>query len=87
MIHIRLPDKLKPKLSERAAESGFDTVEEYVEALVRAEAADDIIGDEELEALLLQRVNDSESIEFTSSFARNFRKEVTRRRRARSKRP
>jgi hypothetical protein len=83
-LHIRLPDKLMPKLTARATESGFDTAEAYIEALVRAEAGHvELVSDDDLEDLLAKRLENGDTIEFTPAFARKFKKEIAQRRRAR----
>jgi hypothetical protein len=50
---IELPPDLAEKAAARAAEAGFDTVEQYLEALVRADAGDSPIAldDETLDAI------------------------------------
>jgi plasmid stability protein len=84
MLQIRLPDELKTKLLVRAAESGFDSVEAYIEALVRTEAGEDVVHDAQLESLLLRRLDDPGTVEFAPTFVRQFKKEVAKRSRAHS---
>jgi hypothetical protein len=57
-LNIHLPDGLRSRVEARAAESGFDSVEAYVEALVLADAAGgQALDDEQLERLLLGRLD------------------------------
>ena len=51
-LSIQIPDDLRGKLEARAAEAGHGTLEQYVEALIRADVEADI--DPELEAELLK---------------------------------
>lgn len=80
-LSVELPDELRRKVEARAAESGHPTVEQYVQALLRADAeftADADLGgpphlevgtDDELEALLSQRLdNGGPSVEATPEF-------------------
>lgn len=49
-MQIHLQDDLKVQLTKRAAESGFATIEAYVESLLRADAEDDPgVTDDELD--------------------------------------
>jgi len=87
-LSIDLPEDVKTRLEARAARSGHGTVEEYVQALLRAEAdepSEDYAApahltfstDEELEAMLLQRVNDPRpGIEATPEFWEDFKRRV-----------
>ena len=57
-LKIDLPDGLRSRVEARAAESGFATVESYVKALLLADAAGGLVmDDQQLEALLLSRVD------------------------------
>ena len=57
-LRIDLPDALRSRVEARAAESGFDSVEAYVQALVLADAAGGpVVDDEQVEALLLGRLD------------------------------
>ena len=57
-LSIHLPAKLRSRVEARAAESGFDTVEAYVQALLLADAtAGPRVDDEQLESLLLDRLD------------------------------
>jgi plasmid stability protein len=79
-LSIEVPDEVKSKLEARAARSGHANVEAYVGELLRAEAEelDEDYGapahltfrsDRELEALLLESINDPRpSIEATPEF-------------------
>ena len=77
-LSVELPDELRRKVETRAAESGHPTVEQYVQALIRADAefsTDADLGgpphlevgtDDELESLLAQMLDSGEpSIEAT----------------------
>jgi plasmid stability protein len=77
-LHLNLPDDLRSRLEARAVESGFRSVEQYAEALLRASAAPGPT-DESLERLLMARVEDDRpGIEFTPEFADEFRQQVRR---------
>jgi hypothetical protein len=79
-LHIDLPTDLKQRLSERAVESGFATVEQYAEALLRADAEAQPV-DEQVEKLLLERLEDDQpGVEFTAQFKERFREQVRKRR-------
>lgn len=57
-MSIQLSDELQTRLRARAAESGFDSVEAYIEAMVRADAMGGPVMDEtQLESLLRSRMN------------------------------
>jgi hypothetical protein len=57
-LNIHLPAALRSRVEARAVESGFDSVEAYVEALLLADAAGgQPIDDEQLERLLLDRLD------------------------------
>jgi hypothetical protein len=79
-IHIDIPAGLRKRLAERAVESGFDSVEQYAEALLRADAEAQPV-DEQVEKLLLERLEDDRpGIELTSQFKEQFREQVRQRR-------
>lgn len=82
-MQIEVEDELKTRLAARAAEDGYDSVESYVTALLRAEADELLSGseDDELEQLLLRRIADPRAVELTSEFKTQFRDEVAERRR------
>jgi hypothetical protein len=57
-LNLRLPDSLRARVEARAAESGFDSVEAYVHAVLLADSAGGaVLEDEELESLLLSRTD------------------------------
>jgi len=57
-LNIHLPDALRSRVEARAAESGFDSVEAYIEALLLADSTGEkVVDDEQLESLLLDRVD------------------------------
>jgi plasmid stability protein len=57
-LNIDLPDELRSRLEARAAENGFDSIEAYAEAVLRADAVGGpVIEDEQLESTLLERLN------------------------------
>ena len=69
LLTIRFPDELLAKAEARAAEAGHASVEQYLEALVRLDAAGGAyagidplspVGDAEVEALLLRRLENAE---------------------------
>jgi hypothetical protein len=57
-MSIQVPDELRSRLEARAVQGGFDSVESYVEAMLRADAiAGSGVGDEQVEPLLLDRLD------------------------------
>jgi hypothetical protein len=57
-LKIDLPDGLRSRVEARAAESGFASVESYVQALLVADAAGGpVVDDAQLEAILLSRID------------------------------
>jgi len=56
-LKIDLADDLRSRIEARAAENGFGSVEAYVEAMLLADAAGGAVTDEQLETLLLQRLD------------------------------
>lgn len=57
-IRIELPDDLRVRMEKRAAESGFDSVEAYAQAVLAADAIDVApMSDDQLESLLLSRLD------------------------------
>lgn len=78
-LRIDVPEDVKSRLASRAAESGFATVEEYAQALLLAEAREDLPPD--VERLLADRLNDPRpGIELTPQFRDDFRRQVQERR-------
>lgn len=73
VLNLELPEDLRQKLAERAAESGHGTVEQYVHALLRADAGGELETDagsaDELEVRLERRLASGRtSIEATPEF-------------------
>jgi len=85
-MQITLQDDLKARLAQRAAESGFANVEQYVESLLRLDAEEQVIPDEQLEELLLQRLDSGPGVEMTSAFVRQFKQQIAERRSLQGKR-
>jgi hypothetical protein len=56
-LKINLADDLRTRAQARALEEGFDSVEQYIEAMVVADLAGPAMSDDELEALLLSRID------------------------------
>jgi hypothetical protein len=56
-FQIKLPDAVHARLQARALENGFEKVEKYIEELVVADIAGPTASDEEIEALLLSRID------------------------------
>lgn len=55
-LSIQVSETVRSRLEARAAESGFDSVEAYVEAVLLADAAPGpVLDDNQQEALLLRR--------------------------------
>jgi plasmid stability protein len=79
-LSIDIPDDLRAQLQTRAAEAGFNSVEQYAQALLRA-SAEGSLDDDALESLLLSREADPRpDVEFTPEFASRFREQVRERR-------
>jgi hypothetical protein len=72
-LNLNLSDELKARAEARAAESGFGSVEQYVEQLVRADAGGDSGYDEELEKVLLSRLDGGPGIEVDAEDFRRMR--------------
>ena len=80
-MQIRVEDDLKTRLATRAAESGYTSVEAYIEALLRADAGEDsVVNDRQLEDLLISRLDSGPSVDCTPDFVRQFKSEVAKRR-------
>jgi hypothetical protein len=56
-LKINVSDDLKSRLHERAKSSGFSSPEHYVEAMVIADLAGPEMNDQQIEALLLSRID------------------------------
>lgn len=88
LTSIQLPDDVQALARARAAATGHANIDEYVLALIRADAAADKQAaadeppgvapetDEELEEMLLKRAN-SPSFEVTPEFWRDLRQRVS----------
>lgn len=82
-LNLNVPDELKFRLQQRASENGYDSVEKYIEAVLEATAEDATV-DEDLEALLLERIKDPRpTIPYDKQFQEQFRREIERRRQGR----
>ena len=90
-LSIQLPDDLRSKVEARAAEAGHATVDQYVEALVRADVGDGeeygspehltVGNDARVEALLLERLESTApGVEATPEFWAKLRAEAKARR-------
>ena len=82
-LSIQLPEDLRSKAAARASEVGHASVEDYVEALLRADldAGADVGDDDDIEAMLLERVNSQEpGIEVTPEFVEQFKRQQEERR-------
>jgi hypothetical protein len=56
-VNLNLPDEVKAVAEARAAESGFPSLDKYVEELVRADAGASEDVDDDLEQLLASRLD------------------------------
>ena len=80
-LHLTLPDELSSQLQSRAMESGYDSVEHYAQAVLRANGAPQAV-DEDVEELLVSRLDDPRpDIELTPKFKDEFRAQLQERRR------
>jgi hypothetical protein len=77
-LQIQIREELQQRMAARAAESGFSKVEDYVEALLEADCNDDEY-DEELEELLIKRLNDGPGIVVTPEVIQQLKDEVRQR--------
>lgn len=87
VLQISWADELKAQVEARAAEAGYDSVEKYLEALVRADLDGGGPEDADLEELLLHRLDSGPGIKFTAEFAEQFRREVRERRASKKQSP
>ena len=79
-LSVELPDHLKSRLEARASESGFATVEQYVRAVLAADAEGELV-DVETERLLSDRADDPRpAVDFDASFKDGFLDAVRQRR-------
>jgi len=85
-LQINLPEELSERIAARASESGYATPETYVESLLRADAGEDQNLDENLEKLLLERLDSGPSILITPEFIEQFKQQVELRRNSGKKR-
>ena len=86
-LHLNISDDLKARLEARAAENGFDRLDAYVESLLEADIGEDVLEDDDLEQLLLRRLDNSNTIEVTPAFVEQFKQQVAQRRSARKTQP
>ena len=82
-LHLHLHDDLTSRISERAAENGFESPEAYIEALLKADAGEQVAVDTELEDLLIRRIQSGPGIPVTPAFIEQFKQEVAQRRNSR----
>ena len=89
MLQISLSDDLDARLKARAAEAGYSSVEAYAKDLLQADTGADpgapehlhFDSDEELEEMLLKRLDDDQgSVEVTPQYWADLRKQLTARR-------
>jgi len=96
-LTIQLPDDLKSRVEARAADAGHASVEQYVEALLRADVDEEVDhgapehltvhSDAEVEAILLRRLESTEpGIEATDEFWARLESEAQARRSAGARR-
>jgi hypothetical protein len=77
-LQIQLRDDLEQQLSAKAAKEGYGNLVEFVEAVLEAQC-DDEEYDEELENLLIQRLDDGPSIPVTPEFIQKLKDDVAER--------
>jgi len=87
-LNLQLPDDLKAKAEHRAIESGHDSINDYVEALIRADAEADDPGSpdhlmiqslDQLEKTLLNRLVGGPSIEVTPQIREDMKRKFRER--------
>jgi hypothetical protein len=80
-LSIDVPDDLRAKVEVRASEAGYANVEAYVEALLRADLEPVDVEDDDIEALLLERIDSTEpGVEVTPQFVEQFKQQQAERR-------
>lgn len=91
-LSIDLPEDVKAKLEARASRAGHATVEEYIQSLLRDEAAEEaedyggpahltFSSDDELESFLVRRIADTgEPVEATPQFWADLKRRAAERR-------
>jgi Arc/MetJ-type ribon-helix-helix transcriptional regulator len=69
LLYVNLPDDLKAQAERRAAEAGFPSVSDYVEALIRADADADAPStpDAAVRAVLRERLSAGPATPMTSA--------------------
>lgn len=80
-VQIKMRDDLRARVTARAAESGFDDIESYIQSLVQSDAEQQEITSD-IEALLLQRLRSGSKVLLTPALERHFKRDVARRRRS-----
>jgi hypothetical protein len=86
-LHLNISDDLKARLQARASENGFDRLDEYVESLLEADTAENVVEDDDLEQLLLRRLDNPNTFELTPAVVEQFKQQVAQRRSARKAQP
>ena len=74
-LQIDVTDDVRSRLAARAAENGFRTPEEFVKSMIIAET-DEAQIDDDLEELLLRRLDSGPSITVTPEFIAQFKRET-----------
>lgn len=83
VVNLDIPERLRNRIQSRAHESGHQTIEQYILALVQSDAEGEDFGapdhlrmksSEELEVLIQKRLDDGEpTIEATPEFWKQLR--------------
>ncbi len=77
-LQIHVDDDIQVRLAARAAEHGFRNVEEYVNSLIIADVGDGQF-DDDLEELLLRRLDGGPGIVVTTELIAKFKQDVASR--------
>jgi len=77
-MQINLRDDLQQRVAARVAEGHYKNVDEYFEALVSADF-DESEADDDIEEILLQRLDSGPAIELTPEFEKQFLAEMAQR--------
>jgi hypothetical protein len=77
-LKINVSDDVRSRLQARAKESGFRKIEDYVQAMILADTAGPEMDDEQIEALLLSRIN-GPFVEMDHADFERMRKELKKR--------
>jgi hypothetical protein len=79
-LSVQIPDELRARAEARAAEAGHSSLDAYLESLLRADLEAPEVEDDDLEQLLLARLDSGPGVEVTPEFVEQFKQNIQRRR-------